>query len=61
MAKVEIEVCPRMKEGKFHASIKGQKGKWGTGNSHDEAIGDLVKSHPEDFNLSTVTVLKEIR
>jgi len=63
--KIEIEVCERSKDdGKggrslflkqhtaaYHAQIASVPGFWGCGNSPDEAIGNLIKTHPEMFGL----------
>lgn len=36
---------------KFHAQIKGEPGYWACGRTQDEAVGDLIRSHPERFGL----------
>ncbi len=36
---------------KFHAQIKDKPGIWGCGLSRAEAIGDLIRSHAELFNI----------
>lgn len=42
-----------MKEApKYHAQIKGEPGYWSAGRSIDEAIGDLIKTHPERFKVT---------
>jgi hypothetical protein len=38
--------------GEFKAEIQGQSGKWGTGKTSYEAVGDLVLHHPGDFGDS---------
>jgi hypothetical protein len=45
----------QIKRPNYHASIKGT-GYWGQGRSPDEAIGDLLRSHPEKFNVH-ITIL----
>lgn len=44
-------IVVRQRSHDWHASIKGESGKWGNGRNQSEAIGDLVQSFPEDFNL----------
>ena len=36
---------------KFHAQIKREPGFWGCGKSHDEAVGSLIRAHPEYFGM----------
>ena len=36
---------------KFHAQIKGRPGCWAAGDTHDEAVGDLIRCHPEEFGI----------
>lgn len=58
---VKIEISERLgdwwidKDGeerpKLHAQIEGEPGVWSCGRTTDEAIGDLVRSHPERFNV----------
>lgn len=58
---IEIEVCERLmdywldradtRHPKYHAQIKGAPGLFGVGKSADEAVGDLVRSHPEKFGI----------
>lgn len=36
---------------KYHAQIKDEPGYWGCGDSRDDAIGSLVRSHPERFGI----------
>lgn len=40
----------RRTTGKHHAHIEGQPDKWGQGNTPSEAIGDLLRAWPEEFN-----------
>lgn len=60
---IEIEVCERMFDHtwdgkpKYHAQIKGRPGVWAASESIDNAIGDLIKCHPEHFGIS-VTILE---
>lgn len=36
---------------KYHAQIKDQPGYWACGQDRDEAIGNLVRCHPEKFGV----------
>lgn len=45
---------------KFHAQIADNPGYWGEGKTIDEAIGSLIRSHPNRFNL-TITEVREPR
>jgi hypothetical protein len=42
---------------KYHAQLEGKPSRWGCGVSRDEAIGRLVRAHPEMFGLK-VTYLE---
>lgn len=54
-----VEVCERMMDyyigpggemlPKYHACIAGEQGYWSCGRSVEEALADLLKSHPERF------------
>lgn len=35
----------------FHASLVGHPEIWGHGKTSDDAIGDLIRSHSETFNI----------
>lgn len=35
----------------YRAQIKGAHSHWAAGQSPDEAVGDLVRSHPERFGV----------
>lgn len=59
---VEVEICQRLGDWgfdyqtqrptpKYHAQIKDKGGYWGCGHSIDEAVGSLMRSHPEQFGL----------
>jgi hypothetical protein len=64
---LSIETCERFADSwidhegkrrpKYHAQIKGKPGCWGCGKTTDEAIGSLVRSHPEYFGLSEISDL----
>ena len=41
-----------VREPKYHAKVKGGPGPWGAGRNRDEAIGSLVRSHPELFGAT---------
>lgn len=59
---VSIEVSERLmdywtdhegkRQPKFHAQIAGQPGIWACGRTPDEAVGDLVRTHPAEFNVA---------
>lgn len=50
MSKTKIVVTFRSRD--VHAAIDGTSGKkWGCGRTPDEAIGALVRSHPEAFDV----------
>ena len=57
---VQIEVCERLMDHqpdgspKFHACVKGNLSIWDCGNTRSEAIGNLVKSHPEYFQINSI-------
>jgi len=36
----------------WHACLEGQPAIWGCGKSVDEAVGALVRNHPEQFGVS---------
>ena len=38
--------------GNRYARMKGDRGVWGSGRCSDEAIGDVVRSHPEIFGIT---------
>lgn len=42
---------------KYHAQIQGEPGLWSCGVSPDDAIGNLVRTHPEKFGIK-LTFLK---
>ena len=47
-----IEVCKRSSMGEgFHASLQGHIEIWGAGKSVSEAVGDLIRHHPIEFEL----------
>lgn len=68
MSKVTIEVCERLmdywvgsdgvKRPKYHAQIKDNPGFWGCGKNCDEAVGSLIRSHPEKFSIEMVQLDK---
>ena len=35
----------------YHACIQGRPGVWASGRTPDEAIGDLIRCHAEEFNI----------
>lgn len=46
---------------KYHAQIKDEPGFWAAGMSRDEAIGDLIRCHPERFNVVIIQLGREPR
>ncbi len=36
---------------RYHAQIAGRPGVWAAGNSIDDAIGNLIRCHPEQFGI----------
>ena len=52
-----IEVCKRDNDpGMYHTQVKDIPQIWAAGNSIDEAIGNLIRYHPDYFRID-VTVL----
>lgn len=49
---VERDFVPHVQAPKYHAQIKDKPGIWAAGNSRDEAIGDLIRCHPEEFGIT---------
>ena len=47
---VEIEVCQRAGGG-YHAQVKGLPGIWAAGDTRVAAIGDLIQSHADRFDI----------
>lgn len=39
----------------YHAGIQDETGYWGRGLTSSEAIGDLIRSHPEKFGIKIDT------
>ncbi len=54
---MKIEICERLMDRtwdgkpKYHAQIEGSPGFWAAGTSPDDAIGNLIRCHPEKFGL----------
>ncbi len=38
----------------YHACSEGDKTRWGSGKTAEEAIGSLIMSHPHSFNIKIV-------
>lgn len=59
-APVRIEVCQWAGdwqpggEPKYHAQISGSPGMWAAGLSADEAVGNLIRTHPEAVGVEFV-------
>lgn len=49
-APIVIEVTKRSAD--YHACIKGRPGVWAAGRNMDEAIGDLIRHHSEQFGIT---------
>lgn len=45
----------------YHAQVQGQPGIWAAGRTPQEALGDLVRCHPEVFGVQFVEVGKRPR
>jgi hypothetical protein len=45
-----IVITRRYKD--FHACIEGQAGIWGCGSTESEAVGEMLRSHPEKFGVT---------
>lgn len=39
---------------KYHAQLKDNPGIWACGDTPDDAVGDLIRHHPTNFNITTV-------
>ena len=63
---VTIEVCQRLMDQqsngnpRYHAQIEGRPRFWAAGSSIDDAIGNLVRTHPTEFAIN-ITILADIR
>ena len=49
-----MEIIIKRRENDWHASIEGNSAIWGRGKSKYEAIGDLITTHAEVFNITVV-------
>lgn len=64
---MKIEVCERILDRtwddkpKYHAQIENEPGYWGCGKSVDEAIGNLINSHPKTFGIKIDYIGREAR
>lgn len=66
---LDIEVCKRSADNwrdsegkehpKFHAQLKDKSSIWACGQSIDDAIGNLVRCHPDHFNCS-ISYLEDV-
>ncbi|MDE2107071.1 MAG: hypothetical protein KGL39_58230 [Patescibacteria group bacterium] len=58
MTPIVIELCKRSMDRnpdgspKWHAQIAGRPGLWSAGRYPAEAIGELIRCHPEQFNIA---------
>lgn len=50
--KLVIETCKRIASDEYHACFAGSPGRWGKGNTMDEAIGDLMITHAQDLGFT---------
>lgn len=55
---IEIEITDHLSRTRAH--IRGQPGLWGDGRNKDEALGDLIRSHPEQFNITLIYTSKSV-
>lgn len=44
-------IVVRQRGDDYHASIADRPSVWGCGESIDEAVGDLVRAHAEEFGI----------
>jgi hypothetical protein len=44
--------CNGQERPKYHAQIQGEPGFWAAGRTANEAIGDLIRCHPERFGVT---------
>jgi hypothetical protein len=49
---VKIEIVVTQRTADYHAALASNPKIWGCGQSEEEAIGDLVRSHPEMFDVT---------
>lgn len=64
----EIELCERsmdywidhngQRQPKYHVQVKDQPNVWACGRSSEEAVGDLIQSHPEQFGVRVIRLGK---
>lgn len=47
----EFGVATTVRISRYHAQIAGDPKKWGVGCTIDEAIGSLIRSFPEEFQI----------
>lgn len=57
---VKIEVALRS-AGNYHAQIKDRPEIWAAGDDVDEAVGNLVRYHPEQFDIELEFIKHERR
>lgn len=53
---VEMEQVP-----KYCARIAGRTGVWADGTTRDEAVGNLIRTHPEKFGIKLNFLEKQAR
>ena len=68
---MKIEVSERLmdywidekgqRQPKFHAQIEGKPGIWSAGRSLDDAVGNLIRTHPEQFGVTIAFLGKSAR
>lgn len=54
-----IEIIVIKRENDYHASIKGQPEIWAGGEDYYSAIGNLVASHQDEFEVKKITMVSE--
>lgn len=55
---IEIEITDQLSRTRAH--IRGQPTIWGDGRNKDEAVGDLIRSHPEKFGVTLIYTSKSV-
>ena len=48
---VEHGHVPHVRSPKFHAQIENKPGLWACGISEDDAIGNLIRTHSQEFGI----------
>ena len=51
----------QVKRPKYHAQVKDRPGIWSAGNSMDDAVGNLIRTHPHIFGIEIAFMGKQHR